>query len=149
MATHSSVLAWIIPRMGKPGGPPSVGSHRVRHDWSDLAAASIVYICKSQSPNSSHPCIPFGRNVFVFYVCLYFCFSNKIICTVFLDSTYVNIWYLFFSFWLTFLCMTLVCPRWLIFLPFHGWIIFHCLYLLHLLYPFLCPRAFRFILCPG
>ena len=41
MATHSSVLAWRIPGMGKPGGLPSVGSHRVRHDWSDLAAAAV------------------------------------------------------------------------------------------------------------
>jgi len=38
MATHSSVLAWRIPRMGEPGGLPSMGSHRVRHDWSDLHA---------------------------------------------------------------------------------------------------------------
>ena len=40
MATHSSVLAWRIPGTGKPGGLPSMGSHRVRHDWSDLAAAA-------------------------------------------------------------------------------------------------------------
>ena len=40
MATHSSVLALRIPGMGEPGGLPSVGSHRVRHDWSDLAAAA-------------------------------------------------------------------------------------------------------------
>ena len=39
MATHSSVLAWRIPWMGKPGRLQSTGSHRVRHDWSDLAAA--------------------------------------------------------------------------------------------------------------
>ena len=32
MATHSSVLAWRIPGMAEPGGLPSVGSHRVRHD---------------------------------------------------------------------------------------------------------------------
>ena len=32
MATHSSVLAWRIPGMGEPGGLPSLGSHRVRHD---------------------------------------------------------------------------------------------------------------------
>ena len=38
MATHSSTLAWRIPGMGEPGGLPSMGSHRVRHDWSDLAA---------------------------------------------------------------------------------------------------------------
>ena len=43
MATHSSVLAWRIPGTGKPGGLPSMGSHRVRHDWSDLAAAVSVY----------------------------------------------------------------------------------------------------------
>ena len=39
MATHSSVLAWRIPGTGEPGGQPSTGSHRVDHDWSDLAAA--------------------------------------------------------------------------------------------------------------
>ena len=39
MATHSRVLAWRIPRMVEPDGLPSVGSHRVGHDWSDLAAA--------------------------------------------------------------------------------------------------------------
>ena len=40
MATHSSVLAWRIPGTGKPGGLPSMGSHRVGHNWSDLAAAA-------------------------------------------------------------------------------------------------------------
>ena len=40
MATHSSVLAWRIPGTGEPGGLLSMGSHRVRHDWSDLAAAA-------------------------------------------------------------------------------------------------------------
>ena len=35
MATHSSVPAWRIPGAGEPGGLPSMGSHRVRHDWSD------------------------------------------------------------------------------------------------------------------
>ena len=40
MATHSSVLAWRIPGTGAPGGLPSMGSHRVGHDWSDLAAAA-------------------------------------------------------------------------------------------------------------
>ena len=40
MATHSSVLAWIIPGMGEPGGLLSMGSHRVGHDKSDLAAAA-------------------------------------------------------------------------------------------------------------
>ena len=40
MATHSSVLAWRIPGTEEPGGLPSVGSHRVRHDGSDLAAVA-------------------------------------------------------------------------------------------------------------
>ena len=44
MATHSSVLAWRIPGTGKPGGLPSMGSHRVRHDWSDLAAVAAAAV---------------------------------------------------------------------------------------------------------
>ena len=40
MATHSSVLAWRIPGTGEPGGLLSLGSHRVGHDGSDLAAAA-------------------------------------------------------------------------------------------------------------
>ena len=39
MATHSSVLAWRIPGTGELGELPSTGSHRVRHNWSNLAAA--------------------------------------------------------------------------------------------------------------
>ena len=42
MTTHSSVLAWRIPGMGEPGGLPFMGSHRVGHDWSNLAAAAAV-----------------------------------------------------------------------------------------------------------
>ena len=42
MATHSSVLAWRIQGTGKPGGLPSTGSHRVGHDWIDLAAATAA-----------------------------------------------------------------------------------------------------------
>ena len=40
IATHSSVLAWRIPGMEEPGGLPSMGLHRVGHDWSNLAAAA-------------------------------------------------------------------------------------------------------------
>ena len=47
MATHSSVLAWRIPGTGKPGGLPSMGSHRVWHDWSDLAAAAAAVLLSS------------------------------------------------------------------------------------------------------
>ena len=38
MATHTRVLAWRIPWMEKPGRLQSMGSHRVGHNWSDLAA---------------------------------------------------------------------------------------------------------------
>ena len=51
MVTHPSVLAWRIPGTGEPGGLPSLGSHRVRHDWSDLAAVAA----KSQMTLSSIP----------------------------------------------------------------------------------------------
>ena len=42
MATHSSVLAWRIPRMAEPGGLLSMGLHRVRHDWRHLAVAAAT-----------------------------------------------------------------------------------------------------------
>ena len=44
MATHSSILAWRIPGTAEPGGLQSVGSHRVGHDWGDLAAAAAVVL---------------------------------------------------------------------------------------------------------
>ena len=47
MATHSSVLALRIPGMGEPGGLPSMGSHRVGHNCSDLAAAATVQFSRS------------------------------------------------------------------------------------------------------
>ena len=56
MATHSIILAWRIPGTGEPGGLPSMGSHRVGHDWSDLAAAaaavalSSVVLLRQSSP---------------------------------------------------------------------------------------------------
>ena len=43
MATHSSVLAWRIPGMGESDGLPSMGSHRVGHDWSDLQQQQQKY----------------------------------------------------------------------------------------------------------
>ena len=55
MATHSSVLAWRIPGMGEPGALLSMGSHRVRHDWSDLAAAAAAINMKDQYVSHSQP----------------------------------------------------------------------------------------------
>ena len=48
MATHSGVLAWRIPGTAEPGRLPSIGSHKVGHNWSDLAAAAAaayIYTC--------------------------------------------------------------------------------------------------------
>ena len=54
MTTHSSVLAWRIPGTGEPGGLPSMGSHRVGHDWSDLAAAAAAALSLKVSPFLNH-----------------------------------------------------------------------------------------------
>ena len=61
-ATHSSVLAWRIPGMGKPGGLPSMGSHRVGHDWSNLAAAAAAYSSSPRSYQLSTVYDPYFRN---------------------------------------------------------------------------------------
>ena len=42
MATYSSILAWRIPEAAEPCGLPSMGSHRVGHDGSNLAAAAAA-----------------------------------------------------------------------------------------------------------
>ena len=54
MAAHSHVLAWRIPEMAEPGGLPSMGSHRVGHDRSDLAAAAASKT-GSNVPNKATP----------------------------------------------------------------------------------------------
>ena len=51
MATHSSVRAWRIPGTGEPGGLPSMGSHRVGHDWSDLTAAAAAAVWDLEGRN--------------------------------------------------------------------------------------------------
>ena len=59
MATHSSVPAWRIPGTGEPGGLLSVGSHRVRHDWSDFSSGS--------SSNALF-ILPFPRQFYIFLI---------------------------------------------------------------------------------
>ena len=63
MATHSNVLAWRIPGTGVPGGLPSMGSHRVEHDWSDLAAAG-QRSCLKAKPMIS--CLYFPNSLILF-----------------------------------------------------------------------------------
>ena len=58
----------------------------------------VVYMCQTQSPNSSRPLLPCLVSMFVFYIYVYFCFAYKFICTIFLDYIYKQITYLFSSF---------------------------------------------------
>ena len=61
MATYSSVLAWRIPGTGEPGGLPSMGSHRVGHDWSDLAAAPAANSGVDDGQGGLMWCSPWGH----------------------------------------------------------------------------------------
>ena len=122
MATHSSVLAWRIPGTGEPDGLPSMGSHRVRHDWSDLAAvaAAMTYDVEHQSYaylSSSH------THVSALVRCLFRSFAHMLIRLIiflllsFMSSLYIfdngyqicllqiflpSLWLLFSLSWLTF-----------------------------------------------
>ena len=98
MATHSSVLAWRIPGTGEPGGLPSMGSHRVGHDWSDLASSSsskCLKICSDSHPKPKPNLWSFvqsNQDVFKYYfivsyrilqfLCVYVCWltSCYILC---------------------------------------------------------------------
>ena len=53
-ATHSSILACRIPGTEEPGGLPSVGSHRVGHDWRDLATTSVLTYSMPESEVTSY-----------------------------------------------------------------------------------------------
>ena len=67
MATHSSILPWRIPGTEEPGGLPSTGLHRVRHDWSDLAEAATWSILENA------PCVCLKITLLlgeVFYRCI-------------------------------------------------------------------------------
>ena len=78
MATHSSILAWRIPGTEEPRGLPSMGSHRVRHDWSNLAAAAAATYINYVPSTVLNTCINlfsphnilwgvFNENLFLFY----------------------------------------------------------------------------------
>ena len=82
MATHSSVLAWRTPGMGKPVGLPSMGSHRVGHNWSDLVVV-VAWDLKWNLLISF--CSFFITNAFAYlFLCLLvfsvFYFSKSLVC---------------------------------------------------------------------
>ena len=112
--THSSVLAWRIPWTEEPGGLQSTGSQRVGHDWATSLrlvttkhwvglpvrySSFPLFIYVMHSLKSIHV-NPFSQFSPLFptwcpyscslHLCLYFCFANKIIYTIFLDSTYMH-----------------------------------------------------------
>ena len=86
MATHSSVLAWRIPGMQEPGWLLSMGSHRVGHDWSDLAAAATG---STEQPIIITPCT---SGLTDFYCTLYFLDS---LLPLILPQTYIESWCLY------------------------------------------------------
>ena len=57
MATHSSVLAWRIPGTGEPGGLLSLGSHRVGHNWNNLAAAAAAACTWPEDTKVNETCL--------------------------------------------------------------------------------------------
>ena len=86
---HISPLFWISFPFRSPKSTKqsslcyTVGSHQLSILY------ILVYICQSQSPSSSHPPFPpWCPYVCSLHLCLYFCLSNRFMCTIFLDSTY-------------------------------------------------------------
>ena len=95
MATHSSVLAWRLPGKGEPGGLLSMGLHRVRHDWSDLAAAAVDIDLRFVMKFSE---IANTVLSFTCFICLYQdIFSPSVINFTHIPDIslflYLNIWY--------------------------------------------------------
>ena len=124
MATHASALAWRIPGTGEPGGLPSMGLHRVEHDWSDLAAAAaagyivillvsclILVIWWSLSfvslANGISILLIFfsPKNKLFVSLTFFFCFS---LISISLISTFICIIFFFYLIWVYFVFLLLV-----------------------------------------
>ena len=75
MATHSSILAWRIPATGEAGGLPSMGLHRVGHDWSDLAAAAAPIKPASSLSSSWFPGLVHLHLMIILCILTTLCFS--------------------------------------------------------------------------
>jgi len=115
MATHSSVLAWRIPGTAEPGGLPSTGSHRVGHNWSDLAAAADDMWCGG----SRHMLVAISFLCWVICYGFWFIFNQVVVLLLlsFKNSLYIldngllsgvsfanispNLWLLFQLSWLS------------------------------------------------
>ena len=89
MATHSSMLAWRIPGTGEPGGLPSMGSHRVGHSWSDLAAAAAA--CLLEVPGEKRlPCFSYRHNSHSLACSPFFCLRITSLQSMLPSSHYLD-----------------------------------------------------------
>ena len=92
MATHSGVLAWRIPGTAEPGGLPSLGSHRVGHDWNDLAAAAAAAaasaVSSSQCP--APVCLFLSLSLLATTNLLYTCEDSTYFLFPFLNDYFLN-----------------------------------------------------------
>ena len=94
MATHSSVLAWRNPGTGEPGGLPSMGSQRVGHDWSDLAAAAAAQYYEANPTvttayNVFASC-PFLLSVFLYFIALIYISNAALLRVGFILELFIN-----------------------------------------------------------
>ena len=94
MATHSSVLAWRIPGTEKPGGLPSMGSHRVGHDWSGSSSSSDIWCGASFHLLVCH--------LYVFFAEVYIQIFYPVIKGFFFSYCWVLI--VLCKFWIQFFC---------------------------------------------
>ena len=169
MATHSGIHAWGIPWTEEPRRLQSLGSHRVRYDWSDLARTHTPPSWVSFPPPQSYPSMSSqstklnslcyraaSHQLSILYMAVYTCqyyspsFSPSSMSTclfstsvsLFLPYKQVHLYYfcrfhmcvniyLFFSFWLISLHMTLVHPHQQMthFIFCYDWVISHCIYI--------------------
>ena len=108
MATHSSILAQKILWTEGPGRLQSTGSQRVGHDLvTEQQPISNVYMSVPISQFIPPPLPPWNPQVCSLYLCLYFCFANKIVFIIFLDSTYMHQHTILFFLFLTYFTLGL------------------------------------------
>ena len=146
MAIHSSVLAWRIPGTEEPGWLPSMGSHRVGHNWSDLAASSkwplfwSLTISAKVSKTTTFLCIyspffPLQGYLFDFFVGGLICFvaqfsHQKSLLSVFFKSSKSTVW-LAWKF-LRFISLSLGCACLIVFLLFNTkWLSFSFAFIIY------------------
>ena len=87
MAPHSSILAWRTPGTGEPGGLPSMGSHRVGHDWSDLAVYTYLIL--------SHSNVLWSRTLFSSVILLLICSWSTLRPHLFIAHRFTSVRLLF------------------------------------------------------